>query len=207
MELFPWIADAAPPLSNKRATSHSFGPAETRLLQTGNGSGRFKLLKFYSTMKTNPISTECIGNESSDELGALAAAELATSHTDHVFAERDKRVRALWDQTPDAAQARIYLIERCGLTESTIKRYHIGLVSCRSSNRYIGIEQAVCVPIPDRRGPSCAPCLAAESPTAKRRGQYVLLTIPKCDSDTTETKRKRGLTLTTYLTAERGRKI
>ena len=127
-----------------------------------------------------------------------------TVNISYVLAERNKRTRALWAETPVAQKARNYLNSFCGLSDATIRQYNIGLVCCRPNGAAQTAQQALCIPVPDNKGPAFAPCLAAENPAAKQRGQYVLLAIPGIDAQSGEAQWKRGSTLTMYLTPETG---
>jgi hypothetical protein len=101
---------------------------------------------------------------------------------------------------PSGNAARKYLTQVCSLSEETIKAYHLGLVSYHAKGPEQPILTALCVPVPDERGPEFAPCLAADCHSAKRRGQYVLLTIPELTVNPKDAQWKRGPVLTMYLT-------
>jgi hypothetical protein len=135
---------------------------------------------------------------------ALPLQEPLSANVNYVLAERNKRARALWAETPVAMVARKYLNDFCRLSEETMRYYNIGLVDGRSKVEGQPTQHAICVPVPDGRGPEFAPCLAAEAPAAKRRGQYVFLGLPGTKTEAEEPQWKRGPTLTMYVTPEKG---
>lgn len=153
-------------------------------------------------MENIAITNTGIASDSCETIREPKPVEPPAAHLDYVHAERDKRVRALWSENLVANQARMYLTELCGLSEETIKHHQIGLVSCRSEAAMSVIQQALCIPVPDKRGPQFAPCLAAENPTAKRRGQYVLLTFPGATLNAAAEQWTRGPILTMYITPQ-----
>jgi len=130
-----------------------------------------------------------------------------TAHLSYVLAERNKRVRNLWADTPEATTARTWLMGSCALSEITIKYHHIGLASYQPRESGHTSTKALCVPVPDKSGPEFAPCLAAGQPGAKRRGQYVMLAIPGIASNAESAQWKRGPTLTMYVTPATGNNL
>ena len=136
--------------------------------------------------------------------GSPSHRSCVSAQLHYVVAERDKRVRALWQETVAGDEARKYLTEVCQLTEATIKHYHVGLVSYRREGVERSMINAICVPVADERGAEYAPCLAAETPGAKRRGQYVLLAVPGVTLNAKDVQWKRGQPLTMYTTNDGG---
>jgi hypothetical protein len=133
-------------------------------------------------------------------VGGAKPPDGLAAHLNYVLAERDKRARALWAETPAGTEAVRHLIETCKLREATIRKYHMGLVTFRAQGAGQPIMNALCVPVSDKRGSEFAPCLAAERPAAKRRGQYVLLAIPGLTANAKGTQQwKRGPVLTMYM--------
>jgi energy-coupling factor transporter ATP-binding protein EcfA2 len=138
-------------------------------------------------------------------VGGAKPPDGLAAHLNYVLAERDKRARALWAETPAGKEALRHLIETCKLREATIRKYHMGLITFRAQGAGQPIMNALCVPVSDKRGSEFAPCLAAERPAAKRRGQYVLLAIPGLTANAKGTQQwKRGPVLTMYTTPEMG---
>src|SRR5665213_218026 len=138
-------------------------------------------------------------------VGGAKPPDGLAAHLNYVLAERDKRARALWAETPAGKEALKHLIETCKLREATIRKYHMGLITFRAQGAGQPSMNALCVPVSDKRGSEFAPCLAAERPAAKRRGQYVLLAIPGLTANAKGTQQwKRGPVLTMYTTPEMG---
>jgi hypothetical protein len=138
-------------------------------------------------------------------VGGAKPPDGLAAHLNYVLAERDKRARALWAETPAGKEALRHLVETCKLREATIRKYHMGLITFRAQGAGQPIMNALCVPVSDKRGSEFAPCLAAERPAAKRRGQYVLLAISGLTANAKGTQQwKRGPVLTMYTTPEMG---
>ena len=135
---------------------------------------------------------------------ATSNLEGPTAQLSYVLAERNKRVRSLWANTTEALSARSWLTELCALSEAAIKQHHIGLISYQQGKSGQTSAKALCVPVPDKNGPEFAPCLAAEKPGAKRRGQYVMLAIPGLTTKTEPAQWKRGPKLTMFVTSRNG---
>ena len=147
----------------------------------------------------NEYQKHALGTETPiNQTLATTHLEGPAAHLSYVLAERNKRVRNLWGDTPEASTARAWLMGSCALSEITIKYHHIGLASYQTRESGRASSKALCVPVPDKSGPEFAPCLAAGQPGAKRRGQYVMLAIPGIASNAESAQWKRGPTLTMY---------
>lgn len=145
-----------------------------------------------------------LGSPSSAVPGNGTPPDSNAAHLSYVLAERNKRVRMLWGQSAEAHAARTYLMESCGFTEETIRRFHLGLIVSRAKGAESLGRTIICIPVPDSRGPEFAPCLAADRPGAKRRGQYVAVDTAGTTIKADEVESKRGAVLTMYISPAKG---